>query len=102
MTPHPYFIRFLNETVVSNVPHKQPLYLGHFTPFDYIDDPTVLVGEFVPHKRIRMFTRVFLFRCFLTFKVLVDVVGALVDVGDLTNDPDNGDNMIDFKLKDKK
>ncbi|KAG7588868.1 Nucleic acid-binding OB-fold [Arabidopsis suecica] len=74
-TSHDYGIWFMDRTVVTNALRRDPISFYDFTQFDYILEKTV------------------------DKKVLVDVIGALLEVGHLTGDFDG--LKLPFKIKDR-
>ncbi|XP_020891273.1 uncharacterized protein LOC110231016 [Arabidopsis lyrata subsp. lyrata] len=74
-TSHDYGIWFMDRTVVTNALRRDPISFYDFTQFDYILEKTV------------------------DTKVLVDVIGALLEVGHLTRDFDG--LKLPFKIKDR-
>lgn len=104
VTKHAYSIWFMHETVVCSAEEREPVLFNNLTPFDYIlentADTTVMVGEL---KNLCSYSFKNNFQLVMPnprtqLPVLSDVVGALVDVGDLTNDNDG--YQIQFVLKD--
>nr|AAD28658.1 putative replication protein A1 [Arabidopsis thaliana] len=73
-TPHEFRILFMDHTIITSSTSRATDLLNKFTPFDYIVDD--VVGK----------------------HTLVDVIGALVNVGILTNTASNGKDIAGFKL----
>ncbi|CAB78932.1 hypothtetical protein [Arabidopsis thaliana] len=81
-TPHQFRILFMDHTIVTSSTPRETGLLNKFTPFDYIVDDVVGNDTLVDISNIS----------------LKDVIGALVNVGILTNTASNENDMAGFKL----